>query len=109
MLAPTNPKTLKTIEEIQRLEVLLNEIIPEAKADPTTNLDRAYHKCGTPSCLMGRAIHRGIVEPYHAHNDLGLTQLELNLIFGYRCEGTLDDRAQAITRIIERKRLEIGL
>lgn len=103
MLAPTNPNTLKTLDEIQRLEVLLNEIIPEAKADPTTNLNYAFHPCGTPSCLLGRTIARRFP-------NLALTSREFWSIFGCTyTAGTLDDRAQAITRIIERKRSEIGL
>lgn len=124
MLAPTKPETLKTLEEIKRLEFLRDVIIPEAKADPNTNLDFTHHPCGTPSCLLGRAYAHKLLNE-SAYGDVGRAATELGIsipeskkIFGFPhansidgpewFAGTLEQRAQVITKIIERKYAEIA-
>ena len=114
MLMPTKPETLKIFKEVELLEFLRDVVIPyvrEREKEGKVNFNLVSHRCGTPSCLLGYAetfpalgfnpdesIFR------QAERIFGLRGgEELYSIFGGASEGTLDDRAAAIDRIIERK------
>jgi hypothetical protein len=58
MLMPVKPETLKTIQEIERLEFLQKVVIPfvkEREKEGKVNLEVVLHTCGAPSCLLGWA------------------------------------------------------
>lgn len=93
MLAPTNPA-------IQKIMYIRDVIIPEAKADPTTNLAFLRHPDGRASCILGRyndALNT-VVKSYE--EEFGITDLEIGKLFG-RCL-SLDERAAVCDQIIER-------
>ena len=75
--------------------------IPEAKADPRTDLDFPCHADGCSSCLMAR-----LVALDHGHAYVGLRNFikyeseTWHSIFGGAKRGALDDRLAVVNRLI---------
>ena len=119
MLMPCKPETIKILEEIKKLEFLRDVVIPfvkEREREGDVDLRRYFHECGTPSCLYGWSTtfkEMGLPKDKSgfwsiAQQTLGFDFTDMNEVFGGLHVGTLDDRAQACTRIIERKMREIA-
>jgi hypothetical protein len=113
MLMPVKPETLKTIQEIERLEFLRDTVIPfvkEREKEGKVDFDQTFHYCGTPSCLLGwctafkeLGLTRAGIQNDLEHKVFGIEPREWRLLFGMKRSGTLDDRSKAIDTIIQRK------
>lgn len=103
--------------EVEKLMFLRDVVIPyvkEREKEGKVDLNRIWHPCGSPSCLAGWAV-------YMFGNQLGVSQSgplpdtirALHKVLGtngsdglFTMRDSLDDRARAIDRIIERKIME---
>jgi hypothetical protein len=112
MLKPISP-------EVERLMFLRDVVIPfvkEREKEGKVDLNDVTHPCGSPSCLLGWTATfpefgiKSLLNPYpEAASVFGYAEdsHEEKVLFGSKSFGTLDDRANAIDRIIERKISEV--
>jgi len=123
MLRATNPY----IPKIMFLRDVVIPFVKEREKEGKVNLQKVIHSCGSPSCLLGWSetftemglslVHNDnwsafgrmifVGDPDQVLSTLGISKQEAKNLFGGIDYGSLDDRAKACDRIIERMLFEV--